>query len=58
MRVRHGVAPNISASTATSTRCGALFRPAAAARSIGIAFDPNDRKDQDGPHAVSSTNHG
>jgi hypothetical protein len=41
----------MSAPTATAAGSGAFFRPAATAGFIGVAFDPDDGKDQDGPHA-------
>jgi hypothetical protein len=41
------------ASTPATARGGTLFRSTAAAGFVGLAFDPDDRKDQDGPHAFA-----
>src|SRR5581483_9754654 len=38
----------LSAATATAARGGALFRPAVVAGFVALAFDADDRKDQDG----------
>jgi hypothetical protein len=43
----------MSAPTATATRGRTLFRSAAVAGFIAFAFDPDDGKDQDGPHAFA-----
>jgi hypothetical protein len=49
----------MSASTATAAGSGTFFRSAAAAGFIAFAFDPDDRKDQDGRHAFAwSATHG
>ena len=41
------------APTATAARGSAFFRSTATAGFVGIAFDPDDRKDQDGGRAFA-----
>src|ERR1700733_15902706 len=43
----------VSAPTATAARGRTLFRSASAAGFVGLALDPDDGKDQDGPHAFA-----
>jgi hypothetical protein len=43
----------MSAPAAAAARSGAFFRSAAIAGFVGLAFDPDDGKDQDRPHAFA-----
>jgi hypothetical protein len=43
------------ASATAATRGRTLFRSAATAAFIALAFDPDDGKDQDGPHSLAGS---
>jgi hypothetical protein len=50
---RHFNRPMSGTPTATAAGCCTLFRSMPTAGLVGLAFDPDNRKDQHGPHAIA-----